>query len=216
MLEKNMAILMADLSGYTAMTEVHGSRHAAHIIRKYLQLVDNAIGGNARLLERVGDQVVIVSDNPDDLATTALNLLEYSRAIDHFLPIHAGLHFGKILEQEGSFFGTAMNLTARITNKAQDGKILCSSDFVNALANVNRYKIYTSGIFRFKNLSFPVELFELVPKDLFDRLDIDPICNMQVNTKENPIKFFDKDQVYHFCSKECLITYQTKEAVLAD
>jgi len=33
-MEKDVAILMADLSGYTAMTDVHGGASAARIVHK--------------------------------------------------------------------------------------------------------------------------------------------------------------------------------------
>ena len=56
--EHDMAILMADLSGYTALTEIHGAMSAARLVTKYLELVDVSLHGTARLLERVGDQVV--------------------------------------------------------------------------------------------------------------------------------------------------------------
>jgi class 3 adenylate cyclase len=40
-MEKNIAILMADLSGYTALTETHGSSAAADIIDKYMGIAVN-------------------------------------------------------------------------------------------------------------------------------------------------------------------------------
>jgi len=40
-MEENIAILIADLSGYTALTETHGAASAADIIDKYIQIVEN-------------------------------------------------------------------------------------------------------------------------------------------------------------------------------
>jgi len=37
-MEENIAILMADLSGYTALTETHGLSLAADLIDRYVKL----------------------------------------------------------------------------------------------------------------------------------------------------------------------------------
>ena len=60
-MEQNIAILVADLSGYTALTEMHGSDTAADLIDKYLEIVQNSLVGASHLHERKGDEVMIVS-----------------------------------------------------------------------------------------------------------------------------------------------------------
>ena len=37
-MEENIAVLMADLSGYTALTEIHGAVSAANLIDKYIEI----------------------------------------------------------------------------------------------------------------------------------------------------------------------------------
>ena len=54
---------MADLSGYTAMTDAHGGASAARIVNKYMQLVGNALHGSAKVVQRIGDQVVVIADD---------------------------------------------------------------------------------------------------------------------------------------------------------
>ena len=71
-MEQNIAILIADLSGYTALTETHGASSAADLIDKYIEIVSNSLVGESHLHERVGDEVMIVSDSPDHLHSTAL------------------------------------------------------------------------------------------------------------------------------------------------
>ena len=54
-MEKNIAILMADLSGYTALTETHGSVAAADIIDRYIAIVENCLVGDRipKMLSRI-------------------------------------------------------------------------------------------------------------------------------------------------------------------
>ena len=60
-----MAILIADLSGYTALTETHGASAAADIIDKYVEMVKDSLVGDSHFHERAGDEVMIVSSSAD-------------------------------------------------------------------------------------------------------------------------------------------------------
>ena len=206
--EHDMSILIADLSGYTALTEIHGAMSAAKLVTKYLALVDMSLHGTARLLERVGDQVVVVADNADDLASTAINLLSNAGNEPSFLPIHAGIHFGKIVEQEGSFFGSAMNLTARITAIATDGSLLCSAAFVDELKVKDQFHLQRRGEFKFENISKPVEIFELLAEQFHQHLAVDPVCYMQIERHGNELSFSDRGHTYYFCSVECVNSFK--------
>ena len=71
-MERDIAILIADLSGYTALTETHGSFAAADFIDKYIQIVENCLVGDSELHERTGDEIMIVSSTSDFLLSTPL------------------------------------------------------------------------------------------------------------------------------------------------
>jgi len=86
-MEKNIAILMADLSGYTALTETHGSIAAADIIDKYIGIVENCLVGDCRVHERTGDELMIVSDSPDFLLATALMIGKNTSNEENFLQV---------------------------------------------------------------------------------------------------------------------------------
>jgi adenylate cyclase len=207
--EKNIAILMADLTGYTAMTEVHGALSAATIVEKYLELAHKAMFGKSRLLERVGDQLVIVSESPDDITHTALRLLEHTSAENNFLHIHGGLHFGPVLEQSGSFYGTSMNLTARIAAIAKRNSILCSVDFTKSVTVPHEFSFSNIGEVRMKNIKNPIALAELIPidKNNSPQKEADPVCHMAVEAT-TPLRYRYKGVVYHFCSEDCLHAFR--------
>ena len=52
-MEKEIAILMADLTGYTTMTDVHGGASAARIVTKYMEIVNAARSGTAMVNEQL-------------------------------------------------------------------------------------------------------------------------------------------------------------------
>jgi len=51
---------MADLSGYTALTETHGPSGAADIVEKYISIVRDCLVGDSHLHGVVGDEVIII------------------------------------------------------------------------------------------------------------------------------------------------------------
>src|SRR5512134_65917 len=56
--ERTVAFVLADLAGYVALTEAHGNAEAAGIIERFLAATRASLAPGARLIERVGDQVV--------------------------------------------------------------------------------------------------------------------------------------------------------------
>ena len=204
-MERNIAILMADLTGYTAMTEIHGALSAATMVEKYLELAGKSMIGKSRLLERAGDQLVIVSESADDITYTALRLLEHTAAENNFLHIHAGLHYGPVLEQSGSFYGSSMNLTARIAALAKRNSILCSVDFTRSLTDAHQFSFQHMGEVRLKNIKSPVAIAALLPftDSLVGQKHTDPVCHMTVDA-DTPLRYSYNQTVYHFCSTDCL------------
>ena len=88
-MEQYVAILMADLTGYTAMTDVHGGASATKIVNKYMQFVEKSLFGTTQVVQRIGDQVVMISNVPLDIVITAHKLTTVAHE-HHFLSIHMG------------------------------------------------------------------------------------------------------------------------------
>ncbi len=205
-MEENIAILMADLSGYTALTETHGAVSAADLIDKYIQIAESCLVGDSKLHQRTGDEIMFISDSPDCLLATALKLEENTIREENFLQVHGGLHFGKVLKRAGNYFGSAVNLAARITAKAAAGTFWCSDDFVNSITNKSMCTFESKGNHFFKNISEKKEIFELSIEKVKTNY-IDPVCRMLIVNPQNAILHPNKDALY-FCSSHCLDKYQ--------
>lgn len=59
-MEKNIAIKMADLSGYTALTETHGAMSAAALIDNDIQIDENCLVGDCKIHQRKKDEIMSV------------------------------------------------------------------------------------------------------------------------------------------------------------
>lgn len=207
-MEKEIAILMADLTGYTAMTDVHGGASAARIVTKYMEIVNAACSGTAMVNERIGDQVVIVADEPVDLILTARQIALRTYEEHHFLSIHAGMHFGPVFIQNNTLFGSTINVASRIMNIASAGQVLCSASFFFRVSASHRSQFKNAGIHRLKNVMNEVELFELLPVTKHTLLDLDPVCHMNLDSSKPHNSYQHEGRTYHFCSERCMDLFQ--------
>lgn len=210
-MEQNIAILIADLSGYTALTETHGAFYAADLIDKYIEIVSDCLVGDSHLHERVGDEVILISESPDNLIATAILLLEKTLKEYNFLQVHGGLHYGKILKRNNSYFGSTINLAARIASQANPGTCWCSEEYLNALSNKSAFQFESKGKLSFKNVSKEKEVFELV-REKANSFLIDPICRMLLNAKEKAIPHPSISGIF-FCSQDCLEIFMRNEII---
>ena len=206
-MEKDAAVLMADLSGYTAMTDVHGGASAASLVRKYLELVNNALVGETKLIQRVGDQIVLLADDPDNIVDTAKAINSRIHSEHHFLSVHSGIHYGSVFIENDSLFGSTINVASRIMNMAEHGQILCSSDVVEKV-NAEKHSFRHLGKFSFKNVMNEISIFELLTDKQLVHF-IDPVCRMQIDLSRTEFTCYYRDQPFHFCSNECLKLFQS-------
>ncbi|MEP7171436.1 MAG: adenylate/guanylate cyclase domain-containing protein [Bacteroidota bacterium] len=200
-MEQNIALLIADLSGYTALTETHGSSLAADLIDTFLEMVNECLVGDSHCHQCIGDEVLIVSSSADNLIATSVILHQKASSQDNFLQLHGGLHFGKILKRNNNYFGTGINLTSRIAAKANPGTFWCSDQFVNALLNKSEFEFRSKGKYSFKNLSEEQEVFELLienKKPFF----LDPVCRMIVSNEKTAVTHPEAGDIF-FCSEHC-------------
>lgn len=205
-MEMNVAILMADLSGYTALTETHGPVTAADLIDRYIRIAENCLVGDTRIHERRGDEIMFVSDSPETLLATALMLEANTVYEENFLQVHGGLHFGKVLKRDDSYFGSTINLTARIAAKARPGTFWCSEDFIDSIEDKSVCGFQSKGNHTFKNITGTKEVFELQVERLYSN-SIDPICRMLIVDRQKAIYYPDSEGHY-FCSSLCADIYR--------
>jgi class 3 adenylate cyclase/YHS domain-containing protein len=214
--EAAVTFLIADISGYTALTEAHGSLRAAAVVRRFLEMARASLQPTARLLERVGDSVLIAAPDASAAVRTAIALRAAAEAERFFPPIRQGVHGGPVIEWDGSYFGTPLNLTARLAGHAGPGQILCTERVAQAASELG--SIFRSvGVASLKNIREPVTLVEVVTPDRqLDPELLDPICWMQVQRPAARELIRIGSRTYHFCSTECAEAFAERHGVERD
>lgn len=211
-METKLAILIADLSGYTALTETHGAEAAADVVERFTDLVNDCLVGESRLHERVGDEIMVLSPDPDNLLATAMMLLQTAYKEENFLLLHGGLHYGTLLQRNKSYFGTAINFASRIASAASAGSIWCSQHFIDSLPEGKEQQFLSKGKYSLKNMTEQETLFE-VTVEKSNKLFVDPICRMLILDQQNAVSHPEAPGVY-FCSDHCMNVFLSKKIAL--
>ncbi len=206
--ETELVFLITDLSGYTALTEAHGNLSAANVVTRYVEIVDSVLHPDTRLVNRIGDEVLIVSADAVSVLRTAISLRDKVGEEPLFPSVHAGIHAGSVLERDGHYFGTALNLTARVAAHARGGQILCTEQAIKLAGDLDDIEYRALGLTRFKNITDPVAIFEVVAgRQRVDTNVVDPVCRMQVREDTAPARLPFAGNTYYFCSFECAKTF---------
>ena len=202
--EIELAFVIADLSGYTALTEAHGNREAARAVTRYQEIARGVMQPATRLLDSVGDELLIAAASASAAIRTAVLLRSAVESEPLFPAIRCGINQGRVAEAGGRYYGAALNLTARVAAHARGGQILCTATVAEAAASVEGVRFLQLGSANFKNIVEPVALFEvLAGAGAGESLVVDPVCRMQVRPENAPARLPFAGKTYFFCSFDC-------------
>ncbi|MBI3204201.1 MAG: YHS domain-containing protein [Myxococcales bacterium] len=197
-----LAVAFADLSGFTALTEVHGDEDAADVVEAFYTMAKGCLVGETRLVKPIGDAVMLAGPDAGDTVATVLALAARVEARPNFPGLRAGVHYGPAVERDGDVFGATINVAARVAAHARSGQTLCTRAVRLALTGPSLHFV-PLGEVKLKNVLSPVELFELVPDAprSVDR-DVDPVCKMQL-PPGSAWWFEHAGRTIRFCSAKC-------------
>jgi class 3 adenylate cyclase len=151
------AVAFVDISGYTRMTELEGDTHAVRssdVIRERSQRAAHRLGG--RLVKLLGDGAMLYFDQVTNALVAVVELVEaLSR---DGLPAHAGIHAGSLVEHDGDYYGTTVNLASRIAGQAGAGEVLVSASVVEE-TDSGGFVFEPRQQARLKGIGEPVELY---------------------------------------------------------
>jgi adenylate cyclase len=131
-LERPPAMCFLDITGYTSLTQERGDAAAADLAAELGRLVQRtSVKHGGRPVKWLGDGVMFYFPNPGPGVVAAL---EMARGVvgAGMPPAHVGLHAGPVIFQEGDYYGSTVNVAARIADYARPGEVLVSQAVVDA------------------------------------------------------------------------------------
>lgn len=112
---------------------------------------------------------------------------------------------GPATERGGDWFGSTVNLAARVAGEASGGEVLLTEATKSAAAPREQFSFHERGRVELRNVSEPVLIFAALRRGIVStqELPTDPVCQMVVDPESAAGSLRYKGVVYSFCSLSC-------------
>lgn len=160
-LRRSPAVCFLDISGYTRLTDEQGDEAAADLAARLATLVRRSSrehGGQP--VKWLGDGAMFYFPDPASAVVATLEIVEGVASHD-LPPIHAGVHAGPVVFQEGDYFGRTVNIAARIASQAAADQVFLGEDVVPAV-EPRGFRVLEVGPAQLKGIAQPVMLYQAV------------------------------------------------------
>jgi adenylate cyclase len=203
--------IFADLAGYTALTEAHGDERAADVVSAFCAEARRlAAPRRVEAVKALGDGILVHAVDAGAALRFALALRAQLGARHEFPGMRVGLATGSAAQRDGDWYGSAVNLAARVVDQAEAGDVLLTRATHTAVTDMPQGVVFRSrGLHRLKHVREPVELLlaeaSSPPPD--GRLVVDPVCHMVVDVARAYARRELRGTVYWLCSVSCAAAF---------
>lgn len=154
------AIMFTDIAGYTAMMQENEAK-AVEIRTRHREVFERQHElHHGQIVQYYGDGTLSIFDSAVDAAACAVAMqLEFQEGVK--VPLRIGIHTGDIMVNETEVIGDGVNVASRVESLAVPGSVLVSESLFDNIKNQEEFSAESLGIFTFKNVAKPVEVFAL-------------------------------------------------------
>lgn len=158
------SIAFIDLSGFTAYTDREGDGAAVVVLSQFRTAVREVCARHGiRIAKWLGDGAMLIGVEAEDIAEALVGIESVFAAIQAPLALRCGVATGPVILFEGDdYIGNAVNLAARLCDRAGPAQVLAPHDFVSGLmVNTRATEV---GAFEIPGIKEPVALVELTSR----------------------------------------------------
>ncbi len=152
-----VAIAFADLAGYARLTVERGDEEAVRTVERFVDAVGQSLPADARVIKTLGDEVMVIGNDPAALVGWAVRLQSDTVAGDPAPRI--GIHYGEVLYRDGDYYGREVNQAARVVARAAGGEVLATRPVVDVAMGGDGLQFHRIGEVALKGFSDATELF---------------------------------------------------------
>ena len=201
--------LFADIAGFTALTEAHGDEHAVQLVDDFAAVVQAelpTVGGE--YVKTVGDALMLRVPDPGDAIRLGLWITRNAMGGHQAPSVRVGANFGSAVERSGDYFGTTINVAARVSALARGGELLVTGNTAALAADLDGVLYESRGRQALRNIAEPVEIFAVVRMDEDAvHLVVDPVCQMAVDPERAVGRLMLEGSAHYFCSLSCVAAF---------
>jgi len=148
--------LFADLVGFTALSIERGDEEAADTATRFHREVRAlAARHGATVVKSLGDGAMVRAHDAGDAVRLGLEL---ANGLHGLPPVRVGVNTGPAVERDGDFFGSTVNMAARLSQAARGGEVLLT-EATRAAARRRGTRLEQRGARTFRNARDPVVVY---------------------------------------------------------
>lgn len=196
-------VAFLDLARSTTYAEVHGDAAAVAVLDRFLDVVTDALDGQARLVKTLGDGVLLAASTPGDGIAVATRVVTGFHDQDGLPEVAGGVHHGPVTERDGDILGRTVNLASRLSDAAPPATLWVTDLPARAAADAG-HGVEPLGPTTLPGVPDPVEIYAVAPCDHDQHSTVtDPVCGMRI-TAGPTTPHLDLDDLRHwFCAQHC-------------
>ena len=158
-------IMFTDVEGYTTLTERLGDAKARQVMRVQEHIVREALKAHGGLeIKTIGDAFMVSFSSVAQALECAIAIQTevaiHDQSAEEPFKVRIGLNAGEPIADDNDFFGTTVNMAARVADQARGGEILVS-DVVRQLAAGKAFLFLDRGEAELRGFADTVHLYEL-------------------------------------------------------
>jgi class 3 adenylate cyclase len=149
--------LFTDLVGFTTLTELEGDDRGADVAQAFGEAVRPLLARHgAEQVKSLGDGLMLACESPTQALELAVAIVEELDRRPGFPAVRVGVHTGPAVARDGDWYGTTVNVAARLCSAASGGEVLASATTCAAAGRVRRLELDEPRLHWLKNLTEPV------------------------------------------------------------
>ncbi|MBO6519292.1 MAG: adenylate/guanylate cyclase domain-containing protein [Rhodospirillales bacterium] len=162
-----VTVLFTDIAGSTAMTQELGDEGAQHVVRGHNKIVRDALNHWAgREVKHTGDGIMAAFDTTSNGVEAAMQMQRECvtfRELNPDLPLRLkiGINTGEPISEDNDLFGSTVQMSARIVDKAKADQIFVS-EAVRGICAGKSFTFENKGPFPMKGFDEDPVLHEVV------------------------------------------------------
>lgn len=151
--------VFADLAGFTALAELHGDEQAADIAVEFCRSINRLLPNDAEDLKMLGDACLLRFGSAADAVLVSLRLTSEIGPRHGFPEVRIGMNTGGAVLRGSEWFGTTINVAARVAELAGPGQILLTAATREEAGMQNAFVFDDHGVHELRHVGTPVHLF---------------------------------------------------------
>ncbi|MEN3284347.1 MAG: adenylate cyclase [Solirubrobacteraceae bacterium] len=159
-------VMFTDVEASTDITTHLGDDAAVSLFASHDRIVREQVAAHGgRDVRSTGDGFLVVFDSPRAAVSCALAIQRQLAEPEQAIRVRIGLNAGELLESNGELFGAAVNLAARVMDRAHGGEVLMTDTVRQLVGTMAQANFRDRGRVALKGFAERQRLYEARPAE---------------------------------------------------